>query len=120
MARSQVRYVASLDSLFLFLHGTDRPAVGYVLPEQHFTVLVDPETDEFLGVEIDHFLSEAVIEHPEFQSLLDIPGLPPRLVKRARQHVDPTRRTQEAVRSILDRIMGQGESEGGGLRIAFQ
>jgi hypothetical protein len=113
---SPPKYVGKIDSLIVYIGDPTRPSVAIVVGD-YFSVLVDPQTDEVLGVEIDHFLSEAVAAHPELRPLLDIPGLPERKVKRARQGFDPKNRTQDAIKALFEQIFGHN-GDGSGLRIA--
>lgn len=112
-----VCYAARLDSLFVYFYGKDRPSVGFVLGK-NFTLMVDPETDEVLGFEIDHFLSEAVLAYPILEPLLDHPGMPARRVKRIRRQLDPEIRTKVAIGSLIEQFARNERGERG-MKIAL-
>lgn len=107
-----IRYVPRTDSVFVFLYGADRPAVGVVM-DHNLTLLIDPETDQLLGFEIDHFLTEAVFAQPALEPLLDLPGMPAKQAKEVRKKLDPASRRKVAVGSLLEQISRSVAGNGG-------
>ncbi len=107
-----IRYASVIDSVFVYLYGADRPAVGLVM-DSNLTVMVDPETDKLLGFEIDHFLAEAVIAHPSLEPLLDLPGMPQRRVRQVRRQLDPAKRRNVAIGQLIEQIVRPGATDGG-------
>ncbi len=105
-----VRYNKTLDTLQVMLFGVDRPSIGVVVGHR-MTVRQDPETDQVIGFEIDHFLAEEVVEHPEILSFLDaVDDVPTWRVKWLRFRLDPDARRKvkdAASKNIADWIQGQ-------------
>ena len=72
----QVRltYDRPTDTLFVDFYGEARAAASVPLDRgdrDYLYVRVDPETDEVVGLQIEHFLSYAIEQHPELGSALD-------------------------------------------------
>jgi hypothetical protein len=111
-AAAEIVYSATLDAVFVYFYGRDRPAVSYVL-ENHLTALLDPETDHMIGLEIDHFLSEAVLANPALEPFLELPGMPARRVREIRRKLDPASRNRATIASLIESIARQGSPDPG-------
>jgi hypothetical protein len=111
-ASAEIAYSPTLDSVFVYFYGRDRPAVSLVL-ENHLTALLDPETDQMIGLEIDHFLSEAVLANPVLEPLLELPGMPARRVREIRRQLDPASRSKATIGSLVESIARQGSPDPG-------
>jgi hypothetical protein len=77
---AQVRftYDRPTDTLFVDFHGEARPAASIALARgdrDYLFLRVDPETEEVVGLQIEHFLSYAVTQHPELIGALDLADL---------------------------------------------
>lgn len=76
--QSRFTYDRPTDTLFVDLFADARPAASVPLErgDRDFLFLrVDPETGEIVGFQIEHFLSYAVIHHPELARALDVASL---------------------------------------------
>jgi len=76
--QSRFTYDRPTDTLFVDLFADARPAASVPLErgDRDFLFLrVDPETGEIVGLQIEHFLSYAVIQHPELARALDVASL---------------------------------------------
>jgi hypothetical protein len=74
LADAMVAYDYGSDEfLILFDRGT-RPGLSRLLGNG-WMMRVDRETDEPIGLQIEHFLSRTAVEHPQLLSLLDIADL---------------------------------------------
>jgi hypothetical protein len=72
----QVRltYDRPTDTLFVDFYGEVRPAASIPLDRgdrDYVYLRVDPETDAVVGLQIEHFLSYAIKQHPELGGALD-------------------------------------------------
>jgi hypothetical protein len=80
LSANQVRftYDRPTDTLFVDFYGDARPAASVPLERgdrDYLFLRVDPETEEVVGLQIEHFLSYAVIQHPELAPALDVAAL---------------------------------------------
>lgn len=72
----QVRltYDRATDTLFVDFYGEARPAASIPLDRgdrDYVYARIDPETDAVVGLQIEHFLSYAIEQHPELDDALD-------------------------------------------------
>ena len=70
----QLTYDRSTDTLFVDFSGEARPAASIPLDRgdrDYVYLRVDPETDAVVGLQIEHFLSYAIEQHPELGGALD-------------------------------------------------
>src|SRR5687767_4549303 len=102
----QFYYRRATDQLFLGVYGLDRPSVGWVI-DDNFTVRIDPTTSEFLGIEIGHFLSEAVLAHPKLLPLLDLPGIPAQEAAKIRRQAAGVPEEHVTVADVFRRLVRQ-------------
>lgn len=80
LSANQVRftYDRPTDTLFVDFYGDTRPAASVPLDRgdrDYLFLRVDPETDAVVGLQIEHFLSYAVIQLPELARALDVASL---------------------------------------------
>jgi hypothetical protein len=71
-------YDRPTDTLFVDFYGDARPAASVALERgnrDYLFLRVDPETDAVVGLQIEHFLSYAVMQHPELALALDVASL---------------------------------------------
>jgi hypothetical protein len=68
--RVLIRYDRPSDTLLMHLFGRDRSSVSVPI-DRYLYVMVDPGTEETIGVHIEGFLAQAVKEHPRHIDLLD-------------------------------------------------
>jgi hypothetical protein len=68
--RVLIRYDRPSDTLLMHLFGRDRNSVSVPI-DRYLYVMVDPDTEETIGVHIEGFLAQAVKEHPRHIDLLD-------------------------------------------------
>lgn len=108
-----VRYSDRLDTVFLMIDPS-RPSVGLVVDDL-ITLRIDPETDEFLGLEISHFFSEALDESPVYAAILDVIEAPRLKVMRAKRKLQPDQRQKVVAGSVIDQIWRKFEGYGGHL-----
>ncbi len=82
-------YDARSDTLVFSFTGDDRPTVGISMSSMsgYWMARVDPETDEVVGMEIEHFAKAAVYERPELFAIVESVGVPQREVKRIRRRL---------------------------------
>ena len=74
----RLTYDRPSDTLFVDFYGEARPAANVPLDRgdrDYVFARVDPETDAVVGLQIEHFLSYAVEQHPELIDLLGISTL---------------------------------------------
>lgn len=123
--RAVFNYDRPSDILLFYPYGKERPAVAAGGADNVY-VLIDPDSEEFLGIQIDDFLSRAVKDRPSWFDVLDVAelqGMTIADVRDARQHAlgyrgrfrtwlarlgceAPWRRTsakQRAISEIIDR-----------------
>ncbi len=77
------------DTLFVHLFGRGRPAVSDLVGDSWY-LLVDPQTLEVVGLQIEDFLARAVAEAPPLVDLLDLSelrGITPAEVRRERHRI---------------------------------
>lgn len=70
----QLTYDRPSDTLFIDLCGEARPAASVPLDRgdrDYIYARVDPETDAVIGLQIEHFLSYAIEQHPGLVDVLD-------------------------------------------------
>lgn len=77
---NQVRftYDGPTDTLFVDFFGETRPAASVPLDRgdrDYLYMRVDPETDAIVGLQIEHFRSYAIGQHPDLAEALDIAQL---------------------------------------------
>lgn len=81
LPKGQVRFVydRQSDTLFVHFYGEARPASSEPLDnlgDRDYAFLrVDPITDEVVGIQIETFLSYAILQHPDFVEALTIAEL---------------------------------------------
>ena len=80
LSSEQVRftYDRPTDTLFVDFHGEACPAASVPLDRgdrDYLYLRVAPETNAVVGLQIEHFLSYAVVQHPELVSALDVATL---------------------------------------------
>lgn len=80
LAANQVRftYDRPSDTLFVDFYGDARPAASIPLERgdrDYFFLRVDPETEAVVGLQIEHFLSYAVVQLPDLARALDVASL---------------------------------------------
>jgi hypothetical protein len=74
IGRAVVRYDGDADILIVHLYGLGRRAVNVVVADD-FMVRLDRDHDQVVGIQVDHFLSKVVPEHPNLLDILDIAQL---------------------------------------------
>ena len=67
-------YDRDSDTLLLYLFGKERPAVA-AGGSDYVYALIDPDSEEFLGVQVEDFLSRAVKDRPNLIDVLDVAQL---------------------------------------------
>jgi hypothetical protein len=71
-------YDRPMDTLFVDFYGDARPAASVPLERgdrDYLFLRVDPETDAVVGLQIEHFLSYTIFQHPELALALDVASL---------------------------------------------
>lgn len=87
--RSVFNYDRDSDILLFYLYGKERPAVA-AGGSSNVYALIDPDSEEFLGVQVENFLTRAVKDRPRLLDVLDVAelqGMTHADVHRARQGV---------------------------------
>lgn len=69
-AQIAIAYDRLSDTLLIHLFGRRRPSVS-VPADRYLYALVDPESEQIIGIHIEGFLAQAVKEHPDEISALD-------------------------------------------------
>jgi hypothetical protein len=72
--RVDIRYDLPSDTLIMHLFGRGRGSVSVPI-DRYLYVMVDPDTEEIIGIHIEGFLAQAVKEHPRHIDLLDFAEL---------------------------------------------
>lgn len=70
----RLTYDRPSDTLFIDFYGEARPAASVPFDRgdrDYLYARVDPETDAVVGLQIEHFLSYAIEQHPELVDVLD-------------------------------------------------
>lgn len=65
-----ISYDRRSDTLLVHLFGRGRPSVSVPI-RRYLYAMVDPDSEEIIGIHIEGFLSQAVKEHPQEIALLD-------------------------------------------------
>jgi hypothetical protein len=65
-----ISYDRRSDTLLVHLFGRRRPSVSVPI-RRYLYAMVDPDSEEIIGIHIEGFLSQAVREHPQEITLLD-------------------------------------------------
>lgn len=87
--RSVFNYDRDSDILLFYLYGKERPAVA-AGGLANVCALIDPDSEEFLGIQVEDFLTRAVKDRPRLLDVLDVAelqGMTIADVHRARQEV---------------------------------
>jgi hypothetical protein len=74
LGQIRLTYDRPSDTLFVDFFGDARPAASIPLERgdrDYLYARVDPETDAVVGLQIEHFLSYAIEQHPELVDVLD-------------------------------------------------
>jgi hypothetical protein len=76
--RVRLTYDRPTDTLFVDFRGAAVPAASIPLDRgdrDYLFLRVDPATEEVVGLQIEHFLSYAILQHPELTDTLDAASL---------------------------------------------
>ena len=65
-----IRYDRPSDTLLVHLFGRGRSSISVPI-DRYLYVMVDPDTEEIIGIHIEGFLTQAVKEHPRNIDILD-------------------------------------------------
>jgi hypothetical protein len=86
---ARLDYDAHSDTLVFSFTSDDRPTVGISMGTMsgYWLARVDPETEEVVGMEIEHFAKAAVYENPELFAIVEAIGIPQREVGRIRRRL---------------------------------
>src|SRR3712207_3966934 len=72
--KAVLSYDRPSDTLLVHLAGRGRPSIS-VPVDRYLYVMVDPDTEEVIGIHIEGFLAQAVKEHPRQIDILDYGAL---------------------------------------------
>ena len=72
--RSVFNYDRDSDILLFYLYGKERPAAA-AGGSANFYALMDPDSEEFLGIQVEDFLARAVKDRPSLLDVLDVAEL---------------------------------------------
>ena len=98
-----VSYDDVSDTLMLHFFGQGRPAVSMEV-RNGFFLRVDPETHQVVGVQVEAFLSRAVIEDPELLEVAEAAGIPEQTIQRIRRRITPDAMKAAAASTLLRRL----------------
>lgn len=76
--QARFTYDGPSDTLFVDLYGEPRAAASIPLDRgdrDYLFLRVDPQTEEVVGLQIEHFLTYAVAQHPELRNALAVADL---------------------------------------------
>lgn len=106
------------DSDILLIHFTDRGRVGVVdYVSDVLAVLVDVETEDMVGLQVEDFLSKVVADNPDRLDLLEVAelrGITPHEVAALRVAVTIADRRRSAVASLMDELTTLPQPDGVG------
>ncbi|MGH2533415.1 MAG: hypothetical protein ACRDJW_14040 [Thermomicrobiales bacterium] len=74
LAAMELAYNPFADELTVAFGGTGRPAIIHPLdwtPADYVALRLDPETDEVVGIQLDHAQRVAAAEHPAWSAVID-------------------------------------------------
>jgi hypothetical protein len=69
-----ISYDRPSDTLLVHLFGRGRPSISVPI-DRYLYVMVDPDTEDVIGIHIEGFLAQAVPEHPQQIAILDFAEL---------------------------------------------
>ena len=104
MDLSQMTYDEDTDTLIMYLAGEPQPAVSVNVDANHF-LLVDPETQIVVGVQIEGFMRTVVVNDPFLLEVAELAGVPARAIEQARGRITPQIRKQVVSRLFLDHFL---------------
>lgn len=96
-------YERPSDTLFVYFAGRPPPAISVVVTDE-LLYLVDPETEQVVGLQIEAFLTRVVDRFPALRDVAEFIGLTPVAGARDRDQLTPSDRKRAAVASILSLI----------------
>jgi hypothetical protein len=70
LAKVVIRYDRPSDTLLVHLFGRGRSSIS-VPVDRYLYVMVDPDSEETIGIHVEGFLAQAVKEHPQQIAILD-------------------------------------------------
>lgn len=100
-----VLYDRLSDTLIVHFFGYGRPAVSVPMenqPEDYAFLLVDARTDEVVGIQIEEFLSEVVLQEPRFLQLAELAGIGHAELDAIRRDIRPADQKRAAVAPVFD------------------
>lgn len=93
------------DSLYLYVLPGDQPLVSVPSNEGCFSLLVDPDSEEVQGFQIDGYLQDAIVQMPQLLELAEIAGVEQARIEAARQRVGLKRRQAAAISVSLGELL---------------
>lgn len=96
-------YDDETDTLFVHFYGEPLPAVSVEVQDDAF-VRVDPVTEEVVGLQIEAFLTRAVLEHPSLLKTAEIAGVPSPLIEDARRRISPAELKREGLSALVGQL----------------
>jgi len=64
-----VRYNPRTDTLLFYFYGAPEPAINVDVEDSPLYLMIDPETEELIGVHIQAFTTRFLQDHPHFRSI---------------------------------------------------
>lgn len=98
--RIVVSYDDVSDTLMLHLFGRGRPAVS-IETGNGFFLRVDPGTHHVVGVQVEAFLSRAIVENPDLLEVAEAAGIPEQKIQQVRGRISPESMKAAAARTLL-------------------
>ncbi|MBA2277960.1 MAG: hypothetical protein H0W06_09390 [Chloroflexia bacterium] len=91
------------DTLLLHFYDEIRPSISVPL-DDHYLALVDPVTEEVVGIQMEGFLAQVAFELPSVLDLADVIGLSPDERQRLQAGLTPRHRKRALLESLFGHV----------------
>lgn len=95
------------DTLYIYMFPGDQPLV--VIPSRAglTSFLVDPESEEILGLQLEGFLDRWVVDHPKLISVAEIAGIDSKRIESARDRIGDARWREAVISSTIQDLIAE-------------
>jgi hypothetical protein len=107
--RASLEYNEYSDTLFIYLFEGSEPLVSVPVGEGYISLLVDPESEEALGFQLDDFLERVVIEQPNWLDVAFLAGISVERIEQARERIGDARWREAIITSTLRDLFKESE-----------
>jgi hypothetical protein len=109
-ARVRFDYNEFSDTLYIYAFSGDQPLISVPLNEGELSLLVDPDSEEVQGFQIDDFLTFAVVERPQLLEVAELAGIDMLKVEEARARIGADRRRAATISTTFMELLRSVDS----------